>query len=958
MATKTANGSKWRIWDLHIHTPESHLYNEFSSDWDSYVKGLFSKAIEKGIAAIGITDYFTIDGYKKLKHEYLDDEQKLKSLFTEDEVDKIKRILVLPNIEFRLDQFVGSNSINFHVIFSNEVSCQEIEESFLHDLDFVYEGNPQSTEEKYKLKISNLAALGKKLKEEHEHFKGNDVCVGMMNAVVNSVQISEVLENAPSKFKGRYLRGVVADEDLSKIDWNSRDHQTRKILVQKSDFLLTSNPKTREWALAKSPYTAGEEMFIKEFKTLKPCLHGSDAHTIDNIGKPCVLRGVKNHTCDGTSCQFRYTWIKADPTFEGLKQILYEPSDRIIIQQDNPAPIKSSYTLNHFKIEESTVGDELTINETNINLNAGLVAVTGGKGSGKTAFVDLIANCYKNRCSATDKNSFVKRVSDQEPIINTTVTFKDGESFSKSICDEVFCDSKGIVYIAQGELEEYIGDNSDLDVYIKDLIFESPQVKDTIKSYEFSEIAGNVQTIEGQILSKSNDIVQLEQQTTNELLQGLELDKKQKSAELLDIETRIQEFEKGQKDDKLEIAKSQQKIISDLKSRRDSLTNLKALLIEALAFLNNDISSFNSKLSAINKELKNLAINESYSLIDYTDKTKIETQIVKIKDEVAVIVKSIEGAQKELDKHETSVKDHAKLLDRKTELATSVNNLDAKLEKLKNDHKNLELICEQRKNLYKQLLENTVSLKKKYEEIIGEFSKQKVDVLSDLNFGAKITFDNEKYIQTAEDLMDNRKVLVNGKSEDSIFSKVVKLLKEIADDDDTKIEDLIEEIERIGGDCKDKIKSSKVITIIEFYKFLYGNYLSVVPTVKYKNTQLSKLSLGQKATVLIKIYLAQGDKPIIIDSHDDHLDNEFIMDELVKAIRQAKQYRQIILASNNGNVVINSDAEQIIIANRSDGHISYISGAIEDPLIRERAIKVLEGGAVAFRQRQQKYRIA
>jgi ABC-type cobalamin/Fe3+-siderophores transport system ATPase subunit len=133
--------------------------------------------------------------------------------------------------------------------------------------------------------------------------------------------------------------------------------------------------------------------------------------------------------------------------------------------------------------------------------------------------------------------------------------------------------------------------------------------------------------------------------------------------------------------------------------------------------------------------------------------------------------------------------------------------------------------------------------------------------------------------------------------------------------------------------------------------------MRVVPVVKYKKTNLEKLSLGQKATVLIKIYLAHGDKPIIIDSHDDHLDNEFIMEELVKAIRQAKCFRQVILVSNNGNVVINSDAEQIVIANRKDGEISYISGAIENPFIREKALTVLEGGTEAFRKRQQKYRL-
>ena len=81
------------------------------------------------------------------------------------------------------------------------------------------------------------------------------------------------------------------------------------------------------------------------------------------------------------------------------------------------------------------------------------------------------------------------------------------------------------------------------------------------------------------------------------------------------------------------------------------------------------------------------------------------------------------------------------------------------------------------------------------------------------------------------------------------------------------------------------------------------------------------------------------------------------MDELVGAVREAKTYRQVILASNNGNVVINSDAEQIVIANREKGTISYNSGSIENPAIRDRALQVLEGGPTAFKKRQEKYRI-
>jgi hypothetical protein len=142
------------------------------------------------------------------------------------------------------------------------------------------------------------------------------------------------------------------------------------------------------------------------------------------------------------------------------------------------------------------------------------------------------------------------------------------------------------------------------------------------------------------------------------------------------------------------------------------------------------------------------------------------------------------------------------------------------------------------------------------------------------------------------------------------------------------------------------------------YAAVFVDYLSVIPSVRYKKVRLAKLSLGQKATVLLKIYLAQGESPIIIDSHDDHLDNEFIMDELVKALRQAKRHRQIIIVSNNGNVVVNSDAEQVVVASR-DGHgqISYSSGALEDPTLRAKLLGVLEGGEAAFNKRQQKYRL-
>src|SRR6185437_10003954 len=59
-------GSTWHKWDLHIHSPLSLLNNQFphlaggKADWEAYI----SKLEESDLSVVGITDYFTIDGYK------------------------------------------------------------------------------------------------------------------------------------------------------------------------------------------------------------------------------------------------------------------------------------------------------------------------------------------------------------------------------------------------------------------------------------------------------------------------------------------------------------------------------------------------------------------------------------------------------------------------------------------------------------------------------------------------------------------------------------------------------------------------------------------------------------------------------------------------------------------------------------------------------------------------------
>jgi len=396
-------GSLWRKWDLHIHSPLSMLSNQFphnndgDPDWDRYVACLESS----GVAVVGITDYFTIDGYKKVRQFKLDG--RLKNINT-----------VLPNIEFRLNNVLSSRRdgdkprrLNFHVIFSDEIEPQDIEEHFLHDLDFFYEGSPQSQDETRKLKVSNIEALGRKLIEENQTFRDrgdSPKVVGATTTVVNHEQITEILTR-DSRFRDKYL--LIFPEELSNlIEWGKQDHVIRQGLLQKSDMVFSSNSKTMKWCLALPPYEEGDDAYVKEFKSLKPCIHGSDAHNLDSIGKSCSKRGSAEHNCIASpnECNQRFCWIKADPTFEGLRQIKYEPGDRVRIQASDPTPLKSNYCISAFEMDGGSVNAELKVRPINLELNTGLVAVTGGKGAGKTALVDLIANLFVDRRNTSDPN--------------------------------------------------------------------------------------------------------------------------------------------------------------------------------------------------------------------------------------------------------------------------------------------------------------------------------------------------------------------------------------------------------------------------------------------------------------------------------------------------------------------------------------------------------------------------
>ena len=153
-----------------------------------------------------------------------------------------------------------------------------------------------------------------------------------------------------------------------------------------------------------------------------------------------------------------------------------------------------------------------------------------------------------------------------------------------------------------------------------------------------------------------------------------------------------------------------------------------------------------------------------------------------------------------------------------------------------------------------------------------------------------------------------------------------------------------------------------------FAKWLYStDHIDLQYGIEYEGTDITKLSPGTRGIVLLLLYLAlddADDRPLIIDQPEENLDPQSIYDELVHLFIAAKTKRQVIMVTHNANLVVNTDADQIIVA-AADAHtpgqlppISYRSGGLDQAPTRKQVCDILEGGEDAFKQRARRLRVA
>jgi hypothetical protein len=514
-------GSVWRKWDLHVHTPESLVHEYGGSDpWTTFIDDL--ERLPPEFKVIGINDYIFLDGYKRILAE------KSKGRFPN--IDRF-----LPVIELRLDKFGGSQShlsrVNYHVIFSDELSPDLIEQQFLNALSSKYVLSPQydhfRTNGKWaalptKQSLSDLGELIIKTVPEKERSKfGPPLIEGFNNLCLSLEAVKEALGS--HYFQGKFVTAVGKTE-WADIKWNDHSIAEKKTIINDAHLVFISVEKVEDWVKAKEALkTAGVN------DRLLDC---SDAHAFSN-----AMHKDRIGNC--------FTWIKADPTFKGLLHVLNEPDERVFVGELPPKLIRirnnTTKYIESIRIQRkaTTALSEIWF-DNKIPLNPDLVAIIGNKGKGKSALTDIIGllcNTKQHRdFTFLSPDNFRQAKENKAKHFQATLTWESGSTLTKGLEEPVIEQQPELVkYIPQNFLEKIctqLGkiEESDFDRELKKVIFSHVDVADRLGTasldelvtYKASEANKRILILKQELHRINDEVVKLEEKTQPEYRQIME----------------------------------------------------------------------------------------------------------------------------------------------------------------------------------------------------------------------------------------------------------------------------------------------------------------------------------------------------------------------------------------------------------------------------------------------------
>jgi len=676
----------------------------------------------------------------------------------------------------------------------------------------------------------------------------------------------------------------------------------------------------------------------------KPMILCSDNHNI----KDYVIK---------TSC-----WIKADPTFEGLKQIIYEPKDRVKIQEEKPEQKEPYNLIDYVCFEDS---NEIFTNEK-ILLNQNLNVIIGGKSTGKSILLREIArtiNPYEveRRLKEANLSDYDEYEENKALTDDFIVRWIDGREDKRSNGNSD--DYRKIIYIPQSYLNRIADkeeEQSPIDKLVEEILKNNEEVKSLYEEM-IDKINENNRNISFEI---ENLFEKLEKfyEKINEIKNLGDEEGIRKYIVNLN-----EEIKNLQKDGGL--SEKEIKEYNDLKKLIDKIKNY--------------INNLMTKKSDFEKIIKNKKFRVEYNLEQIINKYEDLNEIINI---------VLSKAEKEFNK---TLTDKIKFLENEiSNKQKELKLLESQISPLEEKVKNSKVIIEKNKKLQNEKDKLNKILEKKqevnkYKEIIDESINNLVNYFIDFYYIKNFLKSNvEKNYNLSEDLELVIDIKIKNNEFNNDFIEDVFNLRSLPEEykdfklDIINLNNLKEQIKKIINDVLDdkiKVKNKYVGRKKEIIQRLINDWFVINYQIIYDGDTISKMSPGKKSFVLLRL-IVELDKskcPLLIDQPEDDLDNRSVYKEVVKYIREKKKERQIIIATHNPNLVVAADAECVIVANQ-DGETSknrkfkfeYFQGSLENTFvnpnieevlykqgIKEHVCEILEGGEEAFEKRKNKYEI-
>lgn len=924
-------GSEWRRWELHLHTPFTKKADQYTGKttdekWDNFYTSIANYIGDgsdplRSICAIAITDYLSIDNYLKVCAD--------KRL-----PDSVK--LVFPNVELRMTPIASDSPVNIHCLFDPDIAG-ELESRFFANLKFEYNHN------KYSATKSELIRLGRDFQSNQSLNEEDALNIGLSQYVISLETLSDVFKNN-AQLKERTVI-VVSNSSTDGVS-GLRTHSdyfvgdvsqleaTRRAIYQLSDMVFSSNPKDITYFLGEGPDPI--DIVKEKCGSLMPCIHGCDAHSNEKVFAPA---------------DDRFCWIKADPTFEGLKQVLYEPKERVRISSSIPDEKPQYYVIDRVEIAGNS-----EFSPDPVYFSDKLTCIIGGKSTGKSLLLHNMAMAIdekqvekKQETAATN----VKRIPELK------VYWRDG------ICSDDKGKERKIVYIPQtylNRLSDEEQETTEIDTIIQDIVLQDQKCNDAYHLM-LEKISEQKQEIAKSIV----DFLKIVDDR-NELYDRCKEigDREAIEAELAKLNAQLEQLSKEYDVTEDEIAKYQSSV-----ERAKALKETFSAATKEIELIKGIQSVIDVKLSPnsafiIFDEPLNRAIDEVKKITD-------EAWVAKRDEVLKEFHQQCEDMKSDIRKHEEIVdtlKPKMEGNERVSKLSTAIVNEREQLAKLSEYQNRLNTAQAQYKRSLNELGQSFSFFSQIYLAYADSINSGFVSSTDELEFSVRKVLRIEQLSRKISELLDNR----------SIGRFKVFNLHEITEDV-LSPEHIAAIIEAILDNSKNSLQLKSGYTVESALREILSDWYNIDYIVRMDNDDIQDMSPGKKALVLLKllISLAESRCPILIDQPEDDLDNRSIFDELIRFIKEKKVDRQIITVTHNANIVLGGDAELVIVANQKGKNapnkqyrFEYRGGPIEDnaPVfdcgqivpgilnskgIQEHICEILEGGEQAFALRQHKY---